>query len=102
MEEPIKRKRGRPPGSRNRPKVPAPAPAATARPGGLAEALRERVKAELRWCGCCDRARGSVSALARASGTSEPSLGLFLSGRRGISLVTLEKLWAYLDAKGTP
>ena len=101
MEAPIKRKRGRPPGSKNRPRVPIPAPrVTTAR--GLQEQLRERVKAELRWCECCGRPRGSVAALARAAKVSEPTLGLWLTGKRGIGLVTLERLWAFLDAMGAP
>lgn len=99
-DQPVKRGRGRPKGSKNRPKVAAtPAPP----PGGITAQLRERVKAELQWCECCNRPRRPVSELARGSGVSEAILSRFLSEKRaGISSTSIDRLWTYLNREDAP
>lgn len=104
MEEvPIKRGRGRPKGSKNRPKTkPAPTPALPAS-GGITGALRDALKEHLRWCSCCDRPRESVAALARDSGVSHAILSRFLSGKRkGISAESIDRLYVYLHREDAP
>lgn len=64
-ESGIKRGRGRP----RIPRTPA-------------DEFRERVKAAIGWCACCDRPLGSVTKAAAAIGMPQPSLYKWLAGER--------------------
>ena len=79
-EEGIIRKRGRPRKVR-----------------AFSDQLRERVRARIGYCECCDRPIGSVAAAAKAAKVPHASLHQFLTGRRPLSGPNIDAVLTWLD-----
>lgn len=63
------------------------------------EELRERVRAAITWCECCDRPIGSVAAAAREAGVPHASLYQWLRASKPISGPSIDRLVAWLDKR---
>ena len=81
-EDRIIRKRGRP-----------------RKPRTFTEELRERVRAAITWCQCCDRPIGSVAAAAREAGVPHASLFQWLRESKPISGPSIDRLLTWLDKR---
>src|SRR5262245_25629445 len=56
----------------------------------ITDDMTERLRAEIRNCGL------SLCELARRSGVTQPALGRFLSGKRGLMIASVAKLFPAL------
>lgn len=66
----------------------------------FSQELRERIKAHIGWCECCDRPIGSVAAAAKAATVPHPSLFQFIRGRKPLGGDNIDRVLAWLDESG--